>query len=219
MSSNWIIYEHISPSGKIYVGITSKSVVQRWGTRGSGYLHKQPNGNYVHKYFASAILKYDWENFQHNIIASNLGEKTAKNMEKDLIRYYKSKNISYNITDGGDGRLGTTFHHSEKSKELISINHRRKQTQETKNKISNKQLGNKFPQWRKNLLSKAHDSEKIKVNQYSISGDFINSFNSIMEAERCTNIKSGNISNACNGKSKTAGGFIWKKVNNYEVEN
>ena len=84
MSNNWIIYEHISPSGKIYVGITSKSVVQRWGTKGSGYLYKQTNGNYVHKYFASAILKYGWESFQHNIIASNLGEKTAKNMEKDL---------------------------------------------------------------------------------------------------------------------------------------
>lgn len=208
--NNWTLYEHISPSGKIYVGITSKRATLRWGNDGSRYLFKA-KGKFVHPYFAQAIIKYGWNNFKHNIIASNLGEMTAKNMEKDLIAFNKAKGISYNITDGGDGRLGTTFNHSEESKHLISINHRRVQTEATKKKISNLQLGKKFPQWRKDLLSKAHNSEKISVKQYSKDGILIASYNSIMDAERSTGIANGNISAACRGKYKTAGGFIWRK--------
>lgn len=97
LNRTWIVYEHISPSGKIYVGITSQRVKVRW-QNGRGYIHC--------KVFYRSILKYGWENFQHNIIASNLGEQTAKNIEKDLIKFYKDGNISYNITDGGDATVG-----------------------------------------------------------------------------------------------------------------
>lgn len=93
----WTIYEHISPNGKIYVGITSWPVEHRW-ENGGGY----PRCTVFYR----AIKKYGWENFQHNIIATGLGEGTAKNMEKDLIAFNKAKGISYNITDGGDGALG-----------------------------------------------------------------------------------------------------------------
>ena len=93
----WTIYEHIAPNGKIYVGITSWPVKHRW-ENGAGY----PRCTVFYR----AIKKYGWENFQHNIIATGLGEGTAKNMEKDLIAFNKAKGISYNITDGGDGTLG-----------------------------------------------------------------------------------------------------------------
>ena len=211
-SKNWIIYEHISPSGKIYVGVTSYSVAIRWGTNGNKYLSKS-NNRYLHPIFAKAILKYGWNNFKHIIIASNLGEMTAKNMEKDLIAFNKAKGISYNITDGGDGRLGCHFNHSEKSKQLIRLHHRRHQTQETKVKISQKQLGVKFPDWRKELLSKAHNKEKIKVAQYSLEGKLLNVFDSIMQAEKVTQINNGNISAVIRGKGKTAGGYMWKRIN------
>lgn len=208
---NWTLYEHISPSGKIYVGVTSRKVAQRWGSNGNRYLFKA-NGKFIHPHFAQAIIKYGWNNFIHKIVASNLGEKTAKNMEKDLIAFNKAKGISYNITDGGDGRLGTTFNHSEESKHLISINHRRVQTEATKVKISKAQLGKKFSQGRKNLLQEAHNFERVKVEQYSKNSIFIASYNSIMDAERATGVKSGNISAACRGKIRTAGGYIWKRV-------
>lgn len=93
----WTIYEHISPSGKIYVGITSWPVEHRW-ENGAGY----PRCTVFYR----AIQKYGWDNIQHNIIATGLGEGTAKNMEKDLIAFNKAKGISYNITDGGDGTPG-----------------------------------------------------------------------------------------------------------------
>lgn len=94
---SWTVYEHWSPSGKVYVGITSQSIKVRW-QNGNGYIKC--------KTFYRAIRKYGWENMKHVIVSSNLGEKTAKNMEKDLIGFYKNRGISYNITEGGEGALG-----------------------------------------------------------------------------------------------------------------
>ena len=217
--SSWIIYEHISPSGNIYVGITNRTPSIRWRANGKGYLTRQKNGKCNHPYFANAILKYGWDNFQHNIIASNLGEKTAKNMEKDLIKFYKEQGKSYNITDGGDGRLGTTFTHTCESKLLISKHHRRCQTGNTRKKISKVQTGRKFPKWRKELLSNSHSKEKHQVEQLTIDNILVATYNSIMDAERATGIRNGNISLCIKGKNKTAGGYKWKRINKYEIEN
>lgn len=95
--NKWTIYEHVSPSGKIYIGITSWPIHHRW-EGGSGYIRCT--------LFYKAIQKYGWGNIKHNVIATGLGEATAKNMEKDLIAFYKAKGISYNITDGGNGVVG-----------------------------------------------------------------------------------------------------------------
>jgi hypothetical protein len=51
-----------------------------------------------------------------------------------------------------------------------------------------------------------------KVNQYSLDGLLINTFNSVIEASEKTNISSSNIYNIVRNIRKTAGGFIWKYV-------
>ena len=48
------------------------------------------------------------------------------------------------------------------------------------------------------------------VEQYSINGEFINSYVSGVDAERALNIPSTNILKAAKGGLKTAGGFVWK---------
>ena len=55
----YTLYEHISPSGKIYVGITCRKPEYRWNY-GKGYTTDQ-------MYFKRAIDKYGWDNFQHII--------------------------------------------------------------------------------------------------------------------------------------------------------
>ena len=115
---SWTVYEHWSSSGKVYVGITSQSIKVRW-QNGNGYIKC--------KIFYRAIRKYGWENMKHIIVSSNLGEKTAKNMEIDLIRFYKNRGISYNITDGGEGALG------------------RVPTQKQRNKVGNIWRGKNIP--------------------------------------------------------------------------
>ena len=48
------------------------------------------------------------------------------------------------------------------------------------------------------------------VLQYDKSGNFIQRYNSISEAKKALNIKGGHIGDVCNGRMKTAYGFIWK---------
>lgn len=48
------------------------------------------------------------------------------------------------------------------------------------------------------------------VLQYTTDGKFIRQFPSMSEVERTLGIKVSRVSACCNGKNKTAGGFIWK---------
>lgn len=99
---SWTVYEHISPSGKVYIGISS-DVKRRWTANGY-YYHLSDTA------FSRALKKYGWENFQHLILHEGLSKQEACDMEKELIAYYKAKGLSYNITDGGEGYCGK---HSE----------------------------------------------------------------------------------------------------------
>lgn len=51
---------------------------------------------------------------------------------------------------------------------------------------------------------------KKSVYQYSLDGVFIKEWDSCLKAEKTIGISSGNISSACCGKLKTAGGFQWR---------
>lgn len=98
---NYIIYDHVSPSGKHYIGQTSRDPKYRWAN-GKGYLNKYPDGKYHQPLFARAILKYGWDNFQHNILFTGLSQEEANAKEIELITKYKEDNKSYNIAAGGE---------------------------------------------------------------------------------------------------------------------
>lgn len=95
---NWSVYEHISPSGKVYVGITS-NINRRWANKGYYYQIKDT-------VFARAIRKYGWDNFTHNILYTGLTLKEACAKEIELIAIQKKLNNSYNIAEGGQGFKG-----------------------------------------------------------------------------------------------------------------
>ena len=103
----WTVYKHTCPNGKVYIGITSVKPEYRW-SNGKGYTGS--------KYFNNAIKKYGWDNIDHEILFTNMNEKEAKDMERQLIAQYNSNNpqFGYNMTKGGDGTLGI-----KRSKEQI----------------------------------------------------------------------------------------------------
>ena len=105
---NWPVYEHISPSGKVYIGITS-NIKRRWASNGYYYQLKDT-------IFARAIRKYGWDNFTHNILYTGLTLKEATIKEIELIAIQKKLNNSYNIADGGQGYKGK---HSKEHVEKI----------------------------------------------------------------------------------------------------
>ena len=104
----YVVYKHCSPSGKVYVGITSQLPDARW-KRGKGYENNP--------YFSKAIKKYGWDSFTHEILYSNLTEDEACEIEKRLIRELKTfdREFGYNIAMGGSATSPT-----EETREKIS---------------------------------------------------------------------------------------------------
>lgn len=91
---SYVVYRHVSPSGKSYVGITSQKPEYRWS-----------NGkNYRNSYrFNAAIKKYGWDAFDHYILESGLTKLEAIEREKYYIRLFESDNPhkGYNVSPGG----------------------------------------------------------------------------------------------------------------------
>lgn len=97
-NDTYCIYAHINKiNGKIYVGQTCRKPESRWGRDGSGYKE--------HPYFYHAIQKYGWDNFEHEIVASNLTKEEADNFERLLIAKLNLLNPDrgYNLQEGGSG--------------------------------------------------------------------------------------------------------------------
>lgn len=89
----YVIYKHTTPSGKVYIGITSQNVNRRWRNDGSGYNLQM---------FYRAIKKYGWNNIKHEILIKGLTREEAEQKEIELIKQYKSNNpkFGYNIDLG-----------------------------------------------------------------------------------------------------------------------
>lgn len=105
-----------------------------------------------------------------------------------------------------EGRIGGKAHKGEKPSE------------ETKQKI--RESVNKY--YKENSESKKINIEKHresmakakgkKVIQYTKDNEFIREYNSISDAGRLSGIKKSNIQHVLSGSNKTAGGYIWKYV-------
>lgn len=99
----WIIYKHTNKiNGKCYIGQTCQSLIERWRENGIGYQNNAP-------IFYKAILKYGWNNFDHEIIEDNITTKQeADEREKYWIKFYDccildGKDKGYNANRGGTG--------------------------------------------------------------------------------------------------------------------
>lgn len=183
--SEYCVYMHINKAnGKRYVGITSVNPLQRWAN-GNGY--------YRNKHFHDAIIKYGWDNFTHLILYTGLSKDEACEVEKYLIKYYKTqdKEKGYNLTSGGEH-----FSHSEESKKIISERRRgkgrTKRTQEQIQKMKANHGGGALP-------------------SAVICLDTGETYKSINDASRATGINKKGISGCCRGirNYNTAGGMRW----------
>ena len=125
------VYMHKTPSGKVYIGITSKDDVgERFG----------PNGlMYRNQVFGKAIKKYGWNNIEHIIVKSGLTEEEAKQEEIRLIAEYNSTDsrFGYNVSLGGNIPSIYGNHHTEETKHKISESNKNKiRTPEFLQKVS-----------------------------------------------------------------------------------
>jgi group I intron endonuclease len=200
MDRLFTIYRHVSPIGRVYVGITSQDVETRW-RHGDNYRNST--------YFKRAIRKYGWKNFKHEILFTNVEEERAKRLEIELIRHYKGLGISYNLTNGGDGTNG--YHHTDEYKQFKSQQMKEFFSTERGKEICAKggktNLGKKYN--RKSGFTKGDYQVRI-VCQYSLEGVLLNKFKSVSDASRKTGANNCQIGKCLRGKAITAKNFIWR---------
>ena len=219
----YTVYQHKNKiNGKIYIGITSQKPEQRWGSQGCNYKSSP--------HFYSAIQKYGWDNFEHNILFTDLTKEQACLKEQELIKEYNSMNreFGYNSTSGGD-----IFTMNEETKQKISQAMIGNQnglghpcSEEKKEKISNAQKGRKFTEEHKQKLSEAAKNRHVpcsekkkqilkeKSHKKPVYCEELNKvFESVQECSRQLSIPATNISKLCNGRGKTLKGYHLRYYN------
>ena len=186
------VYMHTSPSGKRYIGITGQTVEERW-KNGWGY--------YTQLIFYRAILKYSFDNFKHEIIASELSKEEAVNLEKELIKQYKTtdRRYGYNVTKGGE-TMSPNCH-------WAGSHH----TEESKKKISEANKGRLRPDTIER--NKGNNYTSLLVYQYTMNGEYIDIYQSTRDVERKLGIIHNKISDCCRNKMFSVDGFCWSYLN------
>lgn len=141
----YCVYKHTNKiNNKVYIGQTCQKPEYRWGSKGQNYKSNP--------YFYSAIIKYGWDNFTHEIIYSNLTAEEANQKEIELIKLYNStnRNYGYNSEIGGKNKVPNQETKNKQSdsarkrpivkketkQKLSKIGKNRKRSDITKNKIS-----------------------------------------------------------------------------------
>lgn len=210
--NNWSVYIHIFPNNKKYIGITSQKPESRWGIKGKGY-QKQP-------VIWSAIQKYGWDNIEHKILYTNLSQEEAGEKEKELIQLFESttRNNGYNIQEGGNN--GFIINREE----VINLWKEGKAALEI-SKILDCNISsvlyildsmNISKEERKLRQQKASGQATkiscgIKVNQFDLNYNFIQTFNSIEDARKAVGANNQYyIKLCCEGKAGKAHNFLWQ---------
>lgn len=229
-NDTYCVYMHINKiNGKKYIGQTCQNPTRRWGKDGDGYKRSS--------YFYNAIKKYGWDNFEHEIIASNLTKSEADNFEKLLIDKLDLRNPDngYNLKEGGsNGRpseiskqkmknshVGKTLSEEQKRK-ISESNKGRIPSEESRKKISESHKGKKYSEEAKKKMSNARmgkyaggDHPRARsVDQYDENWNFIRRWNCITTVEKELNISHYNIIACCKGRRNFAGGYRWKYADN-----
>ena len=226
------IYKITNPSGNSYIGQSRDIEHKFYYYRLSSDWIKEQRKLY------NSLKKYGYENHVFEVI-EECSEDNINEREIYWINHFNSVINGLNLKYGGIGGRHSEETKQNISKSLMgkkqskeTIEKRSKSLQGMKRSDYTKQLmseagknkkitwGNKiseakknsnytFTQEHKDNLSKNSPNSK-PIEQYTPAGILLNTYPSAMEAMRQTGIKNDNINQNLKGKSKSAGGFIWK---------
>ena len=225
MNITYFVYKHTSPSGKVYIGITSNSLQRRW-KGGHGYV--------TNPHFMRAIKKYGWEAFKHEVLAEGLTEQDAKRMESELIAQYDSTNPTkgYNVDPGGNTRSAKTVEKvrlaltgrplsaahrariseaqrgrvlKEETRRAISESCKRNpKVMEHIRALNRSMAGQPKTEEHRRRISESQPRRRAVVNL-----DTGETFDCIQDAAASCGGAHPNISKACKGERATAYGYRW----------
>jgi len=161
-----------------------------------------------------ALRKYSFDNFHIHIeYLPDYNKKILLDIEECLIKKFDCiAPNGYNICNRGNDTTGVKPS-IEARKKMSEIQKGKKLSLETRKKIGEFHKGNKYNLGKKHSLEHSRKIGKANsksVLQFSKDNIFIKQFDSMIDASIKLNIHNSSISEVCNNKRKTAGGFIWR---------
>lgn len=201
MGKLYCVYVHVSPSGKRYVGITSKKPERRWAN-GKGYASN--------KHFTLAIMKYGWDNFSHLIIVENVSKQTACDLEKALIREYKSNNPNFGYNNSIGGENPNEGHRADEAEKAYrSLTHKGiKMSEEGKSNIRAAKKGK--PNGKAGYLGIKSGNTHIVYQIDPRTNNVLHVYNGYDEMNRETGFAQTPVRETAKGIRKRAYGYYWK---------
>ena len=219
MANSYSVYCHTNMiNGKRYVGITRNKPIRRWGC---GRHYKGCS------YFYSAIEKYGWNNFKHEILAEGLTADEACELETHYISVWNLTDHRFGYNLHGGGMINK--HVSQETREKLRKSHLgqvawnkgvpmtpeanermhsrfrgTKHTEEHKKRIGDTLRGRK--QTAEHIIN-AHIPQQKKIVQYTLDGEFVCEYPSLRIAAESLGCSESALSNNCLHKSKSSQGF------------
>lgn len=199
---------------KVYIGKTTTSLKERWEEHQLDAYRECMSNRPLYK----AIRKYGISNFSIELI-EECDISVLSNREIYWIETYHSFSNGYNATLGGDGKIlydydliSDLLKQGLSTKDICNIVGCCDET------VFNVAKRNNLPlNFTNNFCLK-----KQKVDQYTKTGEYIQSFNSYIDAARWLEEQGivkgsagsarSHIGEVCRGKRKTAYGYIWKNA-------
>lgn len=203
------IYNDINK--KVYIGKTQKTVEERWAWHLRDYKYLYRTGKIYR-----AMRKYGPEHFFIETIEECEDSQLSQH-EIYWIGYYNSYKNGYNSTLGGEGVA--YYNYEEMLKEwqegysITQIAQKHGAHPDVVGKIL-RMLGIT----KKEIFHRGAGNNRKFVGQYDKNNVLINIYPSGCEAERQTGNAQANISKCCLGKIKTCGGYIWKYLEDNELD-
>ncbi len=210
-----IIYEVTNVlTGKKYIGATSKTLEDRKRD------HIQKAEKKVGGDFQNALRTYGPEAFEWVQIDTANSANDLADKEKEYVIRYDAKDNGYNADRGGgfqkniyqydleSGSLLASFSQLECAAIAVGVDKR------TISKACLGEIKNCAGfYWSYNLsdtFMAEKDQRKKKVYQFTESGMFIRSYDSVVEASETTGVNRSSIAKCCRGIYSNAGSYFWE---------
>ena len=192
-------------NNKNYIGKTLNTIEKRWKEHCNDYRKNYCENRPLYK----AMNKYGLEHFHIEQI-EECSEDLLSEREIYWIEQYHSFKYGYNATKGGDGKfyvdvdiIYTLWIEGKNIAQIHEITGYDKQTISIhlkNNNVSSDEIENR----------RQEQQRKVVLQLDKNTNEIINIFSSIKAAARSINKNHCHISEACNGKRKTAYGYKWK---------
>jgi group I intron endonuclease len=213
-----LIYKITNPSGKIYVGQTSKTAHLRT-IQYKSVRRKRINITAI----ISSIEKYGWDAHFFEVIEDGIPNELLNEREiywiAELKTYYLENKNGLNLTKGGDHRLPwkKDYKRVERAKTRRvekAPSWGKRCSEETKKKIAksvsryNKENGIKPSA---ECHRKAKEKQYVPVVAYDCNGDFVAEYPYLKAAADALGLSRKCVVDAANGKQKHAGGYFFRR--------